>query len=72
MEVLRRVFVLRRVAAADVAATQAQAQMHPRVPRLETILSPVRARRDGPHLIEMRALISTHIFPFLFPPGVEP
>ena len=34
MEVLRRMFVLRRIAAADMTALKAQAQVHPRVARL--------------------------------------
>src|SRR2546423_4875186 len=59
-EVLRRMFVLRRVAAADVAATAAQAQVHPTVARLQTILAPVGARLHLAQLVEVPALCGRH------------
>src|SRR4051812_34658022 len=46
MKVLRRMLVLRTVATADVPARHAEAQVNPRVPDLQTILAPARARRD--------------------------
>ncbi len=44
-EMLRRMFVLRGAAAADVPATQAQAQVYPNVSRLQTIFVALGARR---------------------------
>jgi len=49
-----RVLVLRRIAAADVAAFQAQAQVDPTVARLQAFLAAASMRRDLPDLIEMR------------------
>jgi hypothetical protein len=43
-EVLRRVLVLRRVAAADVATVQAPPQVDPAVAELEAFLAAVRRR----------------------------
>ncbi len=70
-EMARGVFVLRRIAAADLAARFAQTQMHPSVPRLETILAALRAGRDFPHLIEMCAFTSSHILLPLVPLAPE-
>jgi hypothetical protein len=41
MKVLGRVFVLGRIAAADVPARQAQPQEHPRIARLHTVFTDV-------------------------------
>src|SRR5215813_7169054 len=48
MEVLRRVPVLRIVAAADVAALHAEPQMHPVVAHREALLAALGARLDVP------------------------
>ena len=40
------VLVLRRIAAADVAAGKTHAQMHPRISDLEAIFTAARARFD--------------------------
>jgi hypothetical protein len=62
MEVLRRVLVLRRVAAADVAALEAQAQMHPGVAACQAFFTSVRRVRFAVELLwsdgtEMRASV---------------
>jgi hypothetical protein len=49
--VLARVLVLRGVAAADVPATQAEAQMHPRVADRQALLAPVRSA--GLHVVDL-------------------
>jgi hypothetical protein len=54
MKVLGRVFVLRRVAAAHMAAFQAQTQMDPGVTHLQAFLAATRVRSDRTDLIEMR------------------
>jgi len=53
MEMFGRVFVLRLVATADVAANHAKPQVYPSVPDLQTILTPLRTWRDSADLIEM-------------------
>src|SRR5215470_12427959 len=50
---LRRVLVRRRVAAADVPASQTQAQMQPTAPAAQTIFAASRAGRDFLNLIKM-------------------
>jgi hypothetical protein len=52
-----RVLVLRIVAAADVPAAQAQAQMHPVVASAQALLAAVAAWRYGTNLVEMRATV---------------
>ena len=53
------VFVFRRIAAADVAATQAQAEMHPTVAHLKALFAAfclcLDGRLDAIDLIEMGA-----------------
>lgn len=56
MKMLGRVFILRRIAATHVPADQTQAQMHPLVSGLETLLATRHAGRYLLNLIEMRAL----------------
>ena len=51
------VLVLRAVAAADVPARFAEAQVYPSIAYLQTFLAAVRARRDFAYLIQMRALL---------------
>ena len=51
MKVLRRVLVLRRVAATDVTARFAQAQMHPRIAHLQTFFTTLGARHNISNLI---------------------
>src|SRR5262245_66016419 len=53
--VLRRVLVRRGVAAADVTASQTQAQMQPTAPVTQTIFAASRAGRDFLNLIQMCA-----------------
>jgi hypothetical protein len=55
MKVLGRMLVLRRVAAANVAAFQAQSQMDPAIAHFQALLAPASVRSDRPDLIEMRA-----------------
>jgi hypothetical protein len=54
-EVFRRVPVLRRVAAADVTARPAEAQVDPLVADLQAVLAAVGARLDVADLGEVRA-----------------
>jgi hypothetical protein len=46
MKMLCRVPVFRRIAAADVPARLAKAQVNPKIARFQAILAPVRARLD--------------------------
>src|SRR5258708_2148205 len=62
--VLGGVLVLRLVAAADVAAGAAQAQVHPGVAHLQAFLAAVRVRLVGPDLVEV---IAVHFAPHLRP-----
>jgi hypothetical protein len=59
MKVLGRMFVLRRIAAAHVAAFQAQSQMDPAIAHFQALLAAASVRSDRPDLIEMRA--SCHV-----------
>src|SRR4029077_4221264 len=59
MEVLGRMLVFRRVAAAHVAAFQAQSQMDPAISHLQALLAAASVRRDLTDLIQMRA--SCHV-----------
>jgi len=52
-KVFRRMFILRRIAAADVAACHAQAQMHPCIPHLQAFLASTRMRFDIFDLTDM-------------------
>ena len=56
VKVFRRVFVWRRVAAADMAAVHAEAQMHPRGADAQTVFTAVGAGCYVFDLIEMRAV----------------
>jgi hypothetical protein len=56
MKVFGRVFVRRRVAAADVAADEAHPQMNPAPTDFEAILTSLRARRHILNLIDMGTL----------------
>jgi len=55
VKVFRGVFVLRGVAAADVAAGETQAQMEPSVAHLEALFAAFGLGLDALDLIEMRA-----------------
>jgi hypothetical protein len=57
-----RVFVRARIAAADVAADFAEAEMNPPVAGFETVLAAVGARRHLFDLREMLALLWHHVF----------
>jgi hypothetical protein len=41
VEMLGRVLILGAIATADVTADQTHAQMHPRIPTLQTFLAPI-------------------------------
>jgi hypothetical protein len=58
MKMLGGVLVLRRIAAADFAARQAQAQVHPFVADLQALFAAFGVRLDRLDLIEMRAFDS--------------
>jgi hypothetical protein len=66
IEVLSSVFILARIAAADVSATAAQPQMHPRIARPQTIFAARRARRDFTDLIKVRTSWIHCDLPFFF------
>jgi hypothetical protein len=55
VEVLCRVLVFRSVAASDVPADEAQAQVHPGITCFQTILAALRAGDDVSDLIEVGA-----------------
>ncbi len=55
MVVFCRVLVRRIVAAADMAATQAQAQVQPAASDAQTVFTALRAGRHVTNLIQMRA-----------------
>jgi hypothetical protein len=55
VEVLRSVLVLGRIAAANMSATQAQAQMDPPVTHLQAFFTTLGMRFDVFDLIEMSA-----------------
>jgi hypothetical protein len=55
VKMLGRVLILRRIAAPDVAANEAQAQMHPSVAHLQAFLATARVRVHVVDLIEMCA-----------------
>src|SRR5215475_12670866 len=53
----RRVLVRRRIAAADVPASQTQAQMQPMASAAQTLFAAARAGRDFLNLIQMCASV---------------
>jgi hypothetical protein len=53
MKMLCGVLVLRAIAAADMAAHLAETQVHPRIARLQTVFTPLCARRDLAYLGKM-------------------
>src|SRR6266545_4190807 len=55
LEMLGRVLALRGIAAADVSAAEAHAQLYPRIARLEAALAAFRRRRDLPDLVLVSA-----------------
>lgn len=63
MKVLGSVLVLRRVAAADVAADHAHAQVDPSIADLHAILTHVSVRRLNLDLIEMSAVFGHDFYP---------
>ncbi len=56
--------VLGRVAAADMPADQADAQVNPGIAHFQTILTAVGAGRHVPNLIDMRTLVCHLTIPF--------
>jgi len=59
-KMLRGVFVLRGVTAADMAARLAQPQMDPRVTPLQALLASVGVRRHIVHLVQVRTRLWHH------------
>jgi hypothetical protein len=55
-EMFGGVFVLGRIAAADMPASHTQTQMNPLIARLQTLLAPVGSRRDILDLIRVGTL----------------
>jgi hypothetical protein len=66
MEMLGRVFVLRRIAAAHVSAYHAHAQVDPGVSGFHTIFTNVLVRSFNFDLVEMLAF-NWHTFPCISP-----
>jgi hypothetical protein len=62
VKVFGGVFVFRGVATTDMATLQAQPQVHPGVPRFQTLLAALSVRRDLLDLVKMLALF--HGYPF--------
>lgn len=61
VEVLGSVFVARVVAAADVSAGKAKAQVHPVAPQPQALLAALgRSRRNGSNLGQVRASMGFH------------
>lgn len=56
MEMLGRMFIFRRIATADVAAFQAQTQMHPRVSKFDALFANVLVGAGNRNLIQVGAL----------------
>ena len=73
MEMLCRMLVFRRVAAADVPTNKALAQMYPGVASFQAVLAAVCAGCDLSYLIKMGALLCHLFLSFFlssfFPPG---
>ena len=62
VKVLGGVFVFGRIAAAYVAALEAQTEMNPRVTHFQTFLAPRSARMNFVNCIEMCANWNSHDF----------
>src|SRR5262249_26245687 len=60
MEMLGGVLVLGRIAATDMAASPAQAQMQPHITALQAFLAAQRAGRDVADRVQMRAAVGRH------------
>lgn len=58
VEVFGGVLVFGRVAAANMPTDQADAQVYPRIPCLQTFLTTVRAWRNIPNLINVLTCIA--------------
>ena len=65
VEMLRRVLVLRGVAASDMPANQALAQVNPAIANFQTVLTTIRARCDLSYLIQMTTLYCHVSLPFI-------
>ena len=62
VEMLGGVLILRRVAAADMPAFETEAQVNPRIPDSQTILTAIRAGCHLSYLVEMGTLCSQDCF----------
>ncbi len=58
VEVFGGVLILGRIAATNMPAFEAEAQVYPRVPDSQTILTPIRTGCDWSYLVKMCALCS--------------
>ncbi len=61
MEVFRGVLILGRIAAANMPAFEAKAQVYPRIPGFQAILTTIRAGRDLVYMVKMCTLISQYM-----------
>jgi hypothetical protein len=57
VEMLCGMLIFRGIAAANMPAFQTDTQVNPAIPRLQTILTPLRARRDIVYMVKMRTLL---------------
>jgi len=57
VEMLYGMLIFRGIAAANMPAFQTDTQVNPAIPRLQTILTPLRARRDIVYMVKMRTLL---------------
>src|SRR5438270_1169004 len=65
VEMLRRVLVLRGIAASDMPANQALTQVNPAIANFQTVLTAIRARCDLVYLIQMTTLYCHVSLPFI-------
>jgi hypothetical protein len=57
------VLIFRIVTATDMSAGETEAQVYPRIPNSQAILTPIGARRDVLYLIKMRTAFCHILFP---------
>ncbi len=60
VKVLRRVLVLGGVATADVAACQAEPELHPPVPSRQALFAALGVGRNRPDLLDVRTGLPSH------------
>ena len=64
MEMFRRMFIFRGIAAANMPTDHAFAEMYPGVTHFQAFLTALRAWMYILNLIKMRAVLRHYIFPF--------